>query len=299
MVTQVQSSIPLRRVVLAVSLLDRGSLTDIEPRDFGVVVPRSGDSPLLISWDEISEAVSEPDLPDSVAQRRLARWLRLRLVIDALLSLDRPDRTGPECVLALVRPRALPREHSVHPGPAWPLRQVLGGALDLGLALRGYDDDGSPDGDGVCPLPPGVLIAAGVSVELARTRAFRYLADMAELGCDRLRRVPLALLRPLGDADIPTLLASPEFRTAVLDGQGMRSAAIPTLRRGWLDLGRLDPAFVPAAAELTDPDQRGFPRPVLITADEVTLVREGGDIVRQSLADPVAPEHNRPVSRGA
>jgi hypothetical protein len=187
----------------------------------------------------------------------------------------------------------------VHPGAAWPLSRVLGGALDLGLALRGLDDDGRPDPESTGLLPVGVLEAAGIDTSAACERADRYLADMAELAAERLLRDTSAVLRPLGDADIPTLLASRRFREVLLDGQGMRSAAIPTLRRGWLDLGRLDPAFVPAAAALTEPDERGFPRPILVTIDEITLVREGGDIVRQSLADPVADEQNRPVSRGA
>jgi len=36
---------------------------------------------------------------------------------------------------------------------------------------------------------------------------------------------------------------------------------------------------------------------VLITVDEVVLVKEGGDAVRQSLADPAPREHTRPASR--
>ena len=66
-------------------------------------------------------------------------------------------------------------------------------------------------------------------------------APEARAIADRLRRDPTAVLRPLGDADVLTLLASQEFRGALVDGQGMRSAAIPSRNRGWLDLGRLDP----------------------------------------------------------
>jgi hypothetical protein len=286
--------------VLAVTLLDRGSLCDLEPRDAGVVLPRPGLRPLTVTWDEIRAAVGEdPDVSESDIRRRVARWLRLRLALDTLLRVESIDREGQDRVLALVRPRGLPAGHAVHPGPSWPWRRVLGGALDLGLALRGYDDDGRPDPDGVGPVPHGVLAAAGIDLASAAGRAERYLDDMADLACERMRRDPIALLRPLGDADVLTLLASPTFRIAVVDGQGMRSAAIPTLRRGWLDLGRLDPAFVPAAADLTDADLRGFPRPVLVTVDEVSMVRPGGDIVRASLADPSPREHNRPATRGA
>ena len=174
-----------------------------------------------------------------------------------------------------------------------------GGALDVGLALRGYDDDGHPAPDDVGLLPAGILVAAHVDLGLATARADRYLADMADLAGDRLHRDPTAVLRPLGDADVLTLLASPRFRTALVDGQGMRSAAIPMRTRGWLDLGRLDPAFAVSAALLTDPDERAFPRPVLITADEVSLVRAGGDPIGQSLADPAPAEQHRHVTRGA
>ena len=142
-----------------------------------------------------------------------------------------------------MRPRALPVDHPLHPGASWTRRSVLGGALEVGLALRGYDDDGVAEADAVGLLPAGVLIAAGVDVAEASARADRYLADMAALAGERLHRDPTAVLRPLGDADVLTLLASNTFRTALVDGQGMRSAAIPSSRRGWLDLGRLDPAF--------------------------------------------------------
>jgi hypothetical protein len=148
-------------------------------------------------------------------------------------------------------------------------------------------------------LPAGVLVAAQVDLGLATSKADRYLADMANLAGERLQRDPTAVLRPLGDADVLTLLASRAFRAALVDGQGMRSAAIPMRTRGWLDLGRIDPAFAVSAALLTEPDERGFARPVLVTIDEVAMVRAGGDPVRQSLADPAPAEPLRPASRGA
>ncbi len=295
-------STALRRAVLAVTLLDRGTLSEVETLDIGVLIPRGPDAwPLCVPWGELVLAAGETsdDLPAESLQRRVARWMRLRLHIEALFGTADSRDAAHSKVLSLVRPRGVPVGHPAHPGAAWPRARVLGGALDVGFALRGLDDDGRPDPERSGLLPHGVLSAAGIDVASACARADRYLADMAELAAERLLRDTSAVLRPLGDADIPTLLASQRFREVLLDGQGMRSAAIPTLRRGWLDLGRLDPAFVPAAAALTDPDERGFPRPVLITADEVTLVRAGGDIVRQALADPVADEHHDPVSRGA
>jgi hypothetical protein len=291
----------LRRAVLAVTLLDPGPLADCEPRDDGVLVPRASGAPVLVSWGEIvlASGGATVEVSSEALQRRVARWLRLRLhLADALEVADSPA-TGHDRVLARVRPRGLPVGHPLHPGASWPRRRVLGGALDLGLALRGVDDDGRPDPEQVGLLPLGVLEAVGIDTADAALRADRYLTDMAELAADRLRRDSTAVLRPLGDADVPTLLAAPRFRSVLVDGLGMRSAAIPTRRRGWLDLGRLDPAFVPAAAALTEPDERGFARPVLVTVDEVALVKEGGDIVRQSLADPAPAEPAHPVTRGA
>ena len=56
----------------------------------------------------------------------------------------------------------------------------------------------------------------------------------------------------------------------------MRAIAVPMRSRGWLDLRGIDPAFSLAAAALTDPVDRGFHRPLLLTAEEVALVPEGG-----------------------
>ena len=301
--TDERTSTALRRAVLAVTLLDQGALAELETRERAVVRPRTLDgSPLEIPWDELVAAAGDPSgrLSDTLVQRRLARWLRLRIALDEMLHAAGDE--APQVrqrIVSRVRPRALPHDHPLHPGEAWTRRTVLGGALDVGLALRGFDDDGRPDPDEVGLLPAGVLDALGLDVGLASARADCYLADMAALAGERLHRDPTAVLRPLGDADVLTLLASGTFRTALVGGQGMRSAAIPMRTRGWLDLGRIDPAFAAAASQLTEPDDRGFPRPVLVTADEVTLVRAGGDPVRQSLADPAPAEQGRPARRGA
>jgi hypothetical protein len=173
----------------------------------------------------------------------------------------------------------------------------MGGALDVGLALRGVDDDGHPDYEAVGVLPAGVLIAAGIDVSEATARAERHLTDMATLASERVRRDTTSVLRPLGDADVLTLLASRELRAALVDGHGMRTAAVPVRNRGWLDLGRIDPAFALTAAELTEPDERGFSRPVLVTKDEVALIKDGGDPIAQSLSDPSPEELGHPPRR--
>ena len=77
----------------------------------------------------------------------------------------------------------------------------------------------------------------------------------------------------------------------------MRAAAVPTRRRGWLDLSRTDPAFALAAASLADPEERGFERPLLVTVDEVALARSGGDPVLQAIRDGAAPDPLLPSVR--
>ena len=51
------------------------------------------------------------------------------------------------------------------------------------------------------------------------------------------------------------------------------------------DSAQIDPAFGPAAAAATPAEQRGFARPLLLTADELTLVPEGGRPERIVLRD--------------
>ncbi|MEI8056870.1 MAG: hypothetical protein WCI29_05650 [Actinomycetes bacterium] len=289
---------PLRREVLAVILLDRGPLADFDIGPDGIAHPGAGFEGVQITWSELASAAANTGLPSHTVRRRLARWLRLRIVLDTWLSgPDRPARQNR--VISVIRPRALPRDHALHPGSGWALHSVLGGAVDVGLAMRGVDDDGHLDPDSVGLLPFGVLTAAGIDLDIATGRAHRYLDDMAQLAADRLRRDPSAVLRSLGDADVITLLANAHFRHVLLDGQGMRTAAVPSRDRGWLDLGRVDPAFAISAAQLTDPDTRGFDRPILITADEIAMVRAGGRPIGQSLADPAPDEPSRPASRQA
>jgi hypothetical protein len=278
----------LRRAVLAAVLTGEDAVGDLQTRDDGVLHAHPPD--LLVPWTELVRGIGDPDaLPVSVLQRRVGRWLRLRVTLHDLLHADGDPAEARGRILARVRLRALPHDHAVHPGPSWPRRAVLGGALDVGLALRGVDDDGRPSPEDVGVLPAALLVAAGIDVAEATARAERHLADMASLAAERLRRDPTSVLRPLGDADVLTLLSARALREVLVDGQGMRSAAVPVRTRGWLDLGRIDPAFALSAAELTEPDDRGFSRPVLVTRDEVALIKVAGDPVRQALADP-SPE---------
>jgi hypothetical protein len=69
----------------------------------------------------------------------------------------------------------------------------------------------------------------------------------------------------------------------------MRPVVVPMRTRGWVEISRIDPAFGPAAAAATDAVDRGFARPLLVTADELTMVRPGGDM-RIAVTDPAPDE---------
>jgi hypothetical protein len=114
---------------------------------------------------------------------------------------------------------------------------------------------------------------------------------MGALAARRWELDPACLLRPMGDCDVVTLLGSSTLRGAlVADCDGMCAAIVPMRVRGWTRLSRLDPAFGPAAAAATPPEQRGFARPLLITAAEVTQVRPGGSPISLALSDPAPAE---------
>ena len=77
---------------------------------------------------------------------------------------------------------------------------------------------------------------------------------------------------------------------------GMMFAVVPMRRRGWLDLSRIVPAFTAAAAGATAAEERGFPRPLLLTVDEVAMAPEGGRPAEIVLRDTaVESPHLRPV----
>jgi hypothetical protein len=129
----------------------------------------------------------------------------------------------------------------------------------------------------VTPLPPGVALAAGVDTVRWWPHLKRHADRMGALAAARLGRDGTAegVIRPVGGCDVLALLASPSLRRhlATGDGTGMRAIAVPMRRRGWYDLNRIDPAFVGAAWSATEELDRGLPRPLLVTADEVGLSR--------------------------
>lgn len=264
----------LRRCVLAASVLHD---VDAEPRDDGVLLP--GRPPVAVRLAELRLALGGAD-PDSPAARdRVACWLlgRRRLADhDAPALRDR------------LRPLGLPVDHVLHPGEEWVELHVLGAAMDVGLGLLGLRTDAPEE---VGPLPRALLRAAGVDPADHWPAAAAYLEEMGSVAAQRFCRAPAAPLRPMGDSDVVTLLASRALRTAlVADAGGMRAAAVPMRGRGWLDLSRIDPAFAVAAAAATPAEQRGFARPLLLTRDEVTLTLPGGRPQEIVLRDPAPPE---------
>jgi len=271
-------SLELRRLALAVSVLDD---VDIVPLDDGVLL--SGITPVEVSWLELRRALGGADPDGGVARARLRDWLRGR----RLAADHHPDH-----LREVARPVGLPVDHPLHPGLDWVRHRVLGAALDLGFGFAGV----GPDPDAVVVIPQGALDAAGIDPGPWWPVAGDYLERMGALAAERLAGNPL--LRPIGDCDVVTLLGSRALRAALCaqDGSGMRAAAVPMRRRGWLDLTRIDPAFTAAAAAATDLAERGFSRPLLLTVDEVAMAPEGGRPAEIVLRDPVVEvDQLRPV----
>ncbi|NHC13885.1 hypothetical protein [Motilibacter deserti] len=266
----------LRRLTLAVSVLDG---IDLEPYAGGVVL-RDG-RPLEVAWAELAAVVRgpeglpslEPGVPASPARRRLRRHLRLRRALDDPTARDR------------VRALALPSGSTASPGPGWARTRVLGGAVEVGPGLLGL-----LPGPELVPVPPVTLAASGRGgdVDDVWTDALEHADAMGELAAERLVREP-RLLAPVGHCDVVTLLATRPFRAALAAGCpiGMRAVVVPMRRRGWVDPSQLDPAFAVAAAALVDDDARGFPRPLLVTVDEVVLAAAGGRPAALPLRDVV------------
>ena len=275
---QAPDSLDLRRLALAVAVLDD---VDIVPTDDGVLL--TGDVPVEVSWLELRRALAGADPESDLGRRRVGAFLRGRRIV---------ARIHPDHLREQARPVGLPVDHPLHPGLDWIRLRVLGGALDVGLGFVGAESDP----DQVVVVPQTALEAAGIDPSPWWPGALDYLERMGAVAAERLRDG--STLRPIGDCDVVTLLASRSLREALAaqDGTGLRAAAVPMRRRGWLDLTRIDPAFTAAAASATPAEDRGFPRPVLLTADEVSLAPDGGrpaEIVLRD--DAVETPHLRAV----
>ncbi len=259
----------LRRGALAVSVLHD---LDVEPAPLGVTL--TGEPAVWVSWGECREALLGDDPESSAGRVRLAAWLLARRwAADA----------GPDALRRGLRPVGLPVGHAVHPGPGWVRERVLGGVLDLGLGAVDLDPE---DPDRVVLLPPPALEAAGLEPAAAWAPVRVRLEELGALAAERVRLDPKGQLRPFGGADAVTLLGARSLRQALArDTGGLVSAAVPMRRLGWTRLALVDPAFAPAAAAASLAADRGFARPLLLTADEVTMVPEGGNPSQLLLRD--------------
>ncbi|MFZ0159559.1 MAG: hypothetical protein WAL50_11065 [Kineosporiaceae bacterium] len=246
---------------------------DLAPADRGVIL--AGRPPIGVPWQQLAAACGGRSPVSPAGRRRMAGLLRLsRRFAD--LGADAADR-----LLADVVVMALPPGHVDHLGPTWTQRQLPGGALCLGLGVRGLLDEET------MPVPAGVLAALGVPVAdcwpVARARSER----MSGLAVQQVGRAGThtGVLHPVGGCDVLTLLIGAPLRAALADGDGtgMRALAVPNRTRGWFDLARVDPAYVALAWRLTDEQERGLPRPLLVTRDEVVLPAERGDLSRHAV----------------
>ena len=254
------SELELRRGCLAVSVLRD---VDLEPAALGITL--TGTPAIWVSWAECRRALAGHDPEGATGRTRLADWLLARR-----WAAD----VGARALERTLRPAGLPVGHVLHPGLDWVRERVLGDALDLGFAAVGLDP---ADPDRVVLLPATVLDATDLDQEGCWQVARDRLEVLGGLVAQRVRRDPRGQLRPFGDCDAVTLLGARSLRADLAaTGGGLGAAVVPMRRRGWTRLALIDPAFGPAAAAATPAVDRGFARPLLITAEELALVPEGG-----------------------
>ena len=259
----------LRRLALAVSVLHD---VDLVPEVGGLTL--TGEREIHVSWETLAcvldeadwaaqDAGHEPDERSRIAA--LAAWLIARRAVDAA------DPAELEADLQLVA-LGIPVKHQTHPGTAWTREVVPGDALCLGF---GYGPQHKP-------LPAGVLEHAGIDAEAAWHRVRAELERLGALAAERDRRQARRAIGPIGSADVVTLLGSSNLRRelAATEGDGMVGLIVPLRTRGWRATYASDPAFGPALAAAMPDVERGFERPLLVTAEEISEVRAGGDPMR-------------------
>ncbi len=246
--------------MLAVCVL---SDVDLEPASLGVTL--TGSPSVWVSWGECRRALAGHPPESDAGRARLTAWLLARRwAADA----------GREALELALRPVGLPVDHVAHPGLDWVRERVMGDALDLGIGAVGLDPE---DPDRVVLLPVPALDALAIDLSVAWAALRPRLEQLGALAAERVRADPKGQLRPFGDCDAVTLLGARSLRAALAaDAGGMGAAVVPMRTRGWTRLALIDPAFGPAAAAATPAMERGFVRPLLVTAEELALVPEGG-----------------------
>lgn len=276
----------LRQAVLALAVMDD---VDLVPGDDGVDLAAGGH----LTWEDVAAAVGAwAALPDSPVTRRR---LRLAAEVVGVLAVG-----GPDALLAACHAHGEPVDTAAMGcGPGW-VRERVGSALVLGLGVSDLAGIQGPH-----PLPPLPSVADGIRARLdARWAVVREDLERlgglveARLARDASEGRPL-VLRPTGTADVVTLLGSRRLRSTLStgDGTGMRAVAVPVRDRGWFDLARIDPAYVRAAWTASEPLDRAFDTPVLVTADAVSTPMPSGDVLAGVLADPAGPSLDRALRR--
>ena len=272
----------LRRACLAVSVLED---IDLTPAEDGLVI--DGSKQVFLPWWVIRDEIGEIDPESPAGHRRLHTLLALhRFVADC------PDPF--RRLTTAARVLALPADHVYTPGSGWVRKKILGGALVTGVGVTDVI------GEGTVPLPWSVAEAARTPLSELWRVAEAHADTMGRLVVQRLEREPepsqaqtcvsarQAVVRPVGGVDVLSLLACPSVRRYLADSDrtGMRAIAVPMRSRGWFDLARIDPAFVQAAWSATELEDRGLPRPLLVTHEEVAMAPAGD--VTAVLAEPAA-----------
>ncbi|HVU74752.1 MAG TPA: hypothetical protein VHE83_17450 [Mycobacteriales bacterium] len=271
----------LKNALLAVAAVHE---IDLLPSDDGTVL--AGAHEVLVPWTQLYDVLGRRSARSPEAPAVLAEWLRVRRWVA-----DVPDLLLGDSARIL----GLPVDHPLHPGLSWVKERVHGDVLDLGIAIKGLDP-AAPER--LVPVPESVWTAAEADPMRWWDRARGTLEAMGVLALERWRRKPDAPLVPIGDADVVTLLGATDFRrTLAAEHGGMCPAVVPMRSRGWLQLSAVDPAFAPAAAMATDPEERAYDRPLLLTAEEVALAG-AGDYARNAAIIGLLPTPDFSTLRG-
>ncbi|MGF1661388.1 MAG: hypothetical protein ACFCVG_02780 [Kineosporiaceae bacterium] len=266
----------LRRTVLAAAVVDDLPVSvdpaagDAPEAPAVVVTDPASDRSALLTWEDVAVAVgawrAEPTHP--VTRGRVSA-----LVTGAGLVAAAGAPALAAAVRAHVEVAGSPRSC----GPGWSLRGLGAGPLAVGWGVVA-----PPTGHLTWPLPMAPTIVSALSeCEPDLPAAVGEVERLGGALVERLERDRREgrdlVLRPMGWADVPTLLLSPTLRRwlADRDGTGLGTLAVPTRRRGWTDIRRIDPPYVAAAHAATDAVDAACPVPLLVTADGVVGPRTG------------------------
>jgi len=239
-----------------------------EPTPDGVLLGGTERAP-VIPWAQIDTLLGDDDPLGPRPRQRLGLTFALHAAVRAL------GGEAADVLARAARPLALPAGHRLHPGAAWVVDRVPGGALDLGVGVVRL----LPGQDGAVPLPPDVAAAAGVAASPLWPGLRGLLERLSVFALDRIPGTgPQAgVLRSVGGCDALTLLGSPQVRerlAACADGPGPAGdgpgtgaveVAAPRRDRVWTGGAAADADYVRAVWLLTAPAERGLPGPVRVT----------------------------------